>query len=143
MPRLHVGKAFELLVGRAHDQAINAIIPGYEREIGVSHFIAYKPLFASESAVENPQDALQLVVVAGDGRWELLGVENIEPARLAEVRTLTAYLESEPLVAEMLLLQSVIAEHVLGVILLDDVLDDRASLPESNAGIRVFNSYSR
>lgn len=64
------------------------------------------------------------------------------PSGLAIVRALAADLEMQPLVALVLLLKGGVADEVLGVILLDQVVQDGARLPQCQARIRVMNCYS-
>ena len=66
----------------------------------------------------------------------------IEPTGLPKVRALAAYLKSEPLIAEVLLLEGVVAEDMLCVVLLDDVLDDGAGFPERDSGIGILDGWS-
>jgi hypothetical protein len=58
---------------------------------------------------------------------------------LAKVWALAADLEGEPLIAQVLLLEGLVAEHVLSIVLFDDVLEDCAGLPEGEAGVWVFD----
>jgi hypothetical protein len=129
MPRLHVWKPFEFLVWCTEYQSVNAVVPHRESEIRKGHFVADQPLSALECSLKYTKHAFELPVVTFDGRWNLLGVKGVEPTSLAKVRALATYLEGEPLIAEMLLLKSVIAEDMLGIVLFDDVLDDCTSLP--------------
>jgi hypothetical protein len=66
----------------------------------------------------------------------------VEPTGLTVVRALATYLEGKPLAAEVLLLEGVIAEDMLGVVLFDNVLDDGARFPQSKACIWVLNCRS-
>jgi hypothetical protein len=67
-------------------------------------------------------------------------MQDVEPGCLAKVGALTTYLESEPLVAEVPLLERIEAKDVLCVILLDEVLNDGTAFPKSEAGVWILNS---
>jgi hypothetical protein len=68
-------------------------------------------------------------------------VQDVEPGCLAEVGALAADLEGEPLVAQVFFGQGGVAEGVLGVVLLDDVVDDGAGFPENEAGVGVLDGW--
>ena len=51
------------------------------------------------------------------------------PGALSEVWPLSAHLEHEPLVEEMLLFSVIVGQLPLRIVLLDDVLDDGTGLP--------------
>lgn len=67
--------------------------------------------------------------------------ENL-PCRYTEIRALTAHLKLKPLVELMFLLKSSVRKLVVGVILLDQVLNYSPGLPESNVGIGVIDSLA-
>lgn len=93
-------------------------------------------------ALNDTQHALDLVGIALDGGRELLRVEVLEPAALAEVRALSAHLEVQPLVAEVALLQRAVRDVVGGgVVLFGQVLVDGAGLPERQACVRVLDGW--
>ena len=52
--------------------------------------------------VQHTADTLDFLDVTILGRWQLFVVEAQEPDSLAEVRTLSGYLEHEPLVLDVL-----------------------------------------
>lgn len=54
-----------------------------------------------------------------------------EPGSLPEIGSLATNLKSQPLIAKMLFFEGVVAQDMLGIILLNDVLYDRTRLPES------------
>jgi hypothetical protein len=68
-----------------------------------------------------------------DGRCDSL------PSTLAKVRTLTTHLKHEPLVAQVSLLEVVVAYKSLVVVLFNKVLDNGSRLPKSQVGVRVVN----
>lgn len=79
MPGLHIGEARKLLLRRNPDGTIQPVVPRYPCEVGVCHFIAHKPLLALQPAVEDAENAPDLLVVALNSRGELLRVEDVEP----------------------------------------------------------------
>lgn len=62
-------------------------------------------------------------------------MKDVKPGCLAEIWPLSADLECEPLVAEMLLDEGREAQFVGGIILLNKVLDDGTTLPKSEVGV--------
>ena len=54
---------------------------------------------------------------------------------------MAAHLELEPLVELVSLLQRIIRELLVSVILVDDILYDRAGLPQGEVRVRVLDSY--
>lgn len=64
------------------------------------------------------------------------------PSSLAVVWALATDLEMQPLVAVVLFLEGGVADEVFGVILLDQVVQDGARLPQCQARIRVMNCCS-
>lgn len=93
MPCLQVGKALELVFRCTLQQCVGPVIPGREGQVRVCQFIAYEPLAALEPLVKHTLDALHLSLVPLDRGRELLCVEDIEPAGLAEVGSLAAHLK--------------------------------------------------
>ena len=65
----------------------NRDVPRDERQIRDRHLVPDQILLLREHRVEHPENALDLVVVPLDRAWDLLGVEKLEPRRLAEVWT--------------------------------------------------------
>lgn len=55
--------------------------------------------------------------------------QGLSPSALPVIRALTADLEHEPLVAEILFLERGIAQLMFGVVLRNEILDDSARLP--------------
>ena len=94
-------------------------VPGNEGEVGIRDLVANERLLALESAIQDTDHALHLLDVSLSGRWNLLLVEVSEPGSLAIVwsltyclsvngrvlqdRTLTAHLEMQPLLEQVLL----------------------------------------
>jgi hypothetical protein len=65
----------------------------------------------------------------------------LEPRCLPKIRSLPANLEREPLITQMSLFQTLgpITQHVISVVLLDDVLQNGAGFPEHKTRIRIFD----
>lgn len=132
------------LIPGLHQGIIKAGVPREERHIRKRHLVAHKPLGISglggQHALDDAQNAPDLVDVALDGRRDLLRVEVHEPAGLAEVRALPAHLEVQELVAEVPLLQGAVRDAVGGgVVLFDHVLVDGARLPQRDARVGVLD----
>jgi hypothetical protein len=68
-------------------------------------------------------------------------VEHVEVRCLAEVGSLAADLEGEPLAAEVRLDEGGVAEEVGGVVLGDEVLEYCAAFPEAKAGVGVIDCW--
>ena len=122
-----------------------------------------------EHAVEHAEDAQDLLLVPLDRARHLLGVEADEPERLAEVRAIRAMrglvsisvscrnpglrdarretrdaplagrLEEEPLDEVVALLLVRDGDALLGVVLVDEVEDDRVGLPEREVAVVVVH----
>ena len=86
-------------------------------------------MLAFERLLQYAKNALQLVIVALDGGRNLLGVEVCKPSCLSEVWALSADLKGQPLIAEVALLESIVAELVRCVVLRNEVLNDGTALP--------------
>jgi len=65
------------------------------------------------------------------------------PSSYAKIGTLTTHLKLKPLVELVLLFQRIIRQKLLRVILLDEVLDTSAGLPEDQVRIRILDSFGR
>jgi hypothetical protein len=66
-------------------------------------------------------------------------VQNVEPACLAKVRTLAGNLEGKILVGEGALVKVCVAENVLLIIDLNQVLDNGTGFPQGDVSIGVFD----
>ena len=64
-----------------------------------------------------------------------------EPRQLSVIRSLSTHLEVLPRSLLPLLRRVCIAKLVLGVVVLNQILDDGAALPDSNAGIRILDGW--
>ena len=60
-------------------KVIDVDVPNHEREVGVGALVAHKPVSAAERVVEHPDDALDLIIVAGLCGLDLLWVMEVEP----------------------------------------------------------------
>lgn len=90
--------------------------------------------------VVEPEVGSELVLVLAKqkvlkGEW---GWRN-EPADLAEVWSLLAHLEHEPLVEEVALLYVRVCECLLWIILVDEVLNNSTGFPELKVGVWVVH----
>lgn len=137
--------------------SLDVIIPGTKRQIRICHLVAYKPLSALQRAFQDAQDAEDLSIVAVYGRLHAFGVQHIEPCRresrrnekdgitsclpgsLTEIRPLAADLEKQPLLLQRPLLEPLMCQLLLHVVLLYQVLDDGARLPERELCIWVLD----
>jgi hypothetical protein len=140
MPGLNVWEAVKLLLRSTQDQSINPVIPQGERKISECGFVPNKPLLAFKCTVKYTQDPLQLIVVTLHSRRQLLWMKHIEPAGLTEVGTLATHLECQPLVTEVLFFQRQVAEPMLSIVLLNYVLDDSPTFPESVSSVGIVDS---
>lgn len=109
MPRANTRHTLPDLIPGLHEDLAEAVVPRHERHVGESHLVADKPLgigrLGGQDALEDTEDALDLVGIPLDSRRELLLVEVLEPAALAKVRALAARLEVQILVAVVALVQ--------------------------------------
>ena len=71
----------------------------------------------------------------GEGKGK--GDSDDRPAALPEVGPLSAHLELEPLVEEVLLAKRLERELLLAIILFNQVQDDSTRLPEGEVGARI------
>lgn len=62
-------------------------VPHDEGEVRVGALVAHEPAAVGEMGIEDGSDAVDFVVVAFAGRWERLGVEEVEPGVRCLVRT--------------------------------------------------------
>lgn len=85
VPGLNVGETHKLVLWLAEDDVVYAIIPGYERPVGVRDLVADKPLSVLKPALQNAEYALQLVVVSLYGGWNFLWVQDVEPNVVSNV----------------------------------------------------------
>lgn len=137
-PRLHLGVlGVEVILAR--EDHGNRPLPRNEREVGVRALVADEPLAAVERPLEDAADAANLVLIPLDGEGDLLGGVVHEPEGLAVVGALAGDLEVEPLLAVELAGGVGVAELVVLVVLLNEVLDDGARLPEGDASVGVLN----
>ena len=95
----------------------------YEGDVGDSHLPADEPLLLRQDRLQDAQNTLDLVAVPIDSAGNLLRVEVGEPSSLAEVGALARGLEVEPLKL-MVALVAGYRDPVLGVVLINQVLDD-------------------
>jgi hypothetical protein len=111
-------------------QPADKLVPVGPGEIGVGVSVADEVvgLGLAEVALDDADDAANLVRVALLGRGQLLLVEHGEPRLLAEVGALARGLEVQPLVLGVLLGAAGVVELVLLVVGLGEVLDDGAGL---------------
>lgn len=72
----------------------------------------------------------------GEGKGKK-GDSDDGPAALPEIGPLSAHLEHEPLVEEVLLAKRLERELLLTIILFNQVQDDGARLPEGEVGVRI------
>jgi len=98
-----------------------------EREIITNH-----PFSIFEMSLENSHDAKDLVLIASDGRRDLLRVKIDEPMGLTVVRALATGLEEEPLINLRLFLKRLAHKSrlVLGIITIHQVEHDGVTLPD-------------
>ena len=95
----------------------------YEGDVSDSHLPANEPLLLRQDGLQDAQNALDFVAVPVDSAGNLLRVEVGEPSSLAEVGALARGLEVEPLKL-MVALVAGYRDPVLGVVLINQVLDD-------------------
>lgn len=93
VPIRQMREALESVLGGAPQQGAGAVVPWHEVEVRVRHAVADQPRSAPELAFEGALDAPHLGVVAHDGRGELLVVQKVAPAGLAEIGALDARVE--------------------------------------------------
>lgn len=111
----------------------------HERQVGIRAFVADQVPGALllELRIQHADDALNLLDVSVYGGRELLGVVVLEPGGLAVVGSLAGDLEVEPLVAEVLLREAGVADGLVLVVGLDQVLVDGTGFPEGEARVGV------
>lgn len=100
-----------------------------EGEVSYSALSANEPLLLLQNTVQDAKDTLDLILVALNCAWNLLGVVPGEPRSLTVVRTLSRGLEEEPLELVELVGLGGSRDSVLGVILVSKVYDDRVGFP--------------
>ena len=137
---------------------VHPVVPRDEGEIGVGALVPDQPLLPPQGLFQDAENPFHLVRVPLDGGRQLFGMEHVEPDRasfrkgrgkgkmgdsddgpaaLPEIGPLSAHLEHEPLVEEVLLAKGLERELLLIVILIDQVQDDGARLPEGEVGVRI------
>lgn len=92
-------------------------------------------LLLLEMGVDDARDPHGFVRVPLNYRWYLLGVPHREPVLLPEVRSLTAHLEVLPAAGGVLFGERSVVQLVLGVVLVDQVVDDGSGLVDSSVSM--------
>ena len=74
------------------------MIPGDKRQISVGRLVAdqVSRAVALQCSIDHAGDAIELVVVALDGRFDLLRMHVVEPGTLAKEGALSGHLEVKP-----------------------------------------------
>lgn len=137
---------------------VHPVVPRDEGEIGVGALVPDQPLLPPQRLFQDAENPFHLVRVPLDGGRQLFGMEHVEPDRasfrkgrgkrekgdsddgpaaLPEVGPLSAHLEHEPLVEEVLLAKRFEREPLLTVILFDQIQYNSARLPEGEVGVRI------
>jgi hypothetical protein len=105
--------------------------------------VSNKVLLALQDSVKHAHDTQSLLPVSRNGALNLLGVEIGEPAVLAVIWALAGHLEVEVLLLEVALRERLgaVANLVLLVVRLDQVLDDGPGLPQCDASVGVLDGW--
>lgn len=67
---------------------------------------------------------------------------SIEPDGLAKVRALARHLEMKPLLLLILLRLGLVGNLPLGIVFLNQVLDNGAGLPQGDSSVGIFNGWN-
>lgn len=104
-----------------------------------SRLVSNQVLLALQNILEDADDSDKLIVISFPGALDLFGMEVAEPSSLTKVRPLTGHLEVQVLLGVVLLGEGGVADLVVLVIRVHQILKDRTRLPQGKAGIRVLN----
>ena len=121
-----------LLVVQIRHQPPKHGVPGDPRQISIGALVTDQVLglLLLQVGVDDTKHALDLIGIALLGTRQLLLMKGAEPGFLTEVGALTGDLEGEPLQELVLLSGAGIGEAALGVVGVDEVLDDSTRLME-------------
>ena len=120
-------------------QEANHGIPRQERQIRIAALAPHQVLLALQARIQHLGDALDLVLVAVLRRLDLLMMIDGKPGGLAEVGALPGHLKHQVLVLVILVRGGFRVQLIFRVVVLDEVLDDGAGLPEGDAGVGVLD----
>lgn len=104
-----------------------------------SRFVSDQVLLSGQNFIKDANDSDELFIISLLGALNLLGVEVAEPSSLTKVRSLTRHLKVQVLLGVILLRERGVADLVVLVVCIHQVLHDGTGLPQGDAGVRVFN----
>lgn len=104
-----------------------------------SRFVSDEVLLPGQNLIEDANDSDELVIISLLGALNLLGVEVAEPSSLTKVRSLARHLKVQVLLGVVLLGERGVADLVVLVVCVHQVLKDGTGLPQGDAGVWVFN----
>jgi len=140
VPALEIRVLVHLKVHRsALDAHLDIDIPHHEGQVCKGALVANEPGAVVQDAVEDAGDAVDFVDVAHDGGLEPFGVEEAEPRGLAEIGALARGLEVGILLQEVFFGDGSVRELLIFVVLVDQVEDDGAGLPQGDAGVGIVD----
>lgn len=118
------------------------LVPRDEAQISVCALITNKIFFALQNGVQNHGDTLNLVGITVLCRLHLLGMELLEPGCLAKIGTLAGDLEVKVLFTVVLLGERSVCERIGRIVTINQVLDDGARFPESDASVGIIDGWN-
>lgn len=104
-----------------------------------SRFVPDQVLLPGQDSIEDTNDSDELFIISLLRTLDLLRMEVAEPSSLTEVRPLARHLEVQVLLGVVLLGEGGVADLVVLVVCVHQVLKDSTRLPQGDAGVRVFN----
>lgn len=120
---------------------VRELVPNQPRPArGLDGLLAERLPLPRQVALQDRGDAVRLLHVALHGAGQSLVMELVEPGRLAVVRSLSAGLKEQPLLRVVPLGRpGREAEPVVRVVLVDQVQQDGARLPQRDARVGVLD----
>lgn len=104
-----------------------------------SRFVPDQVLLPGQNLIENANNSDELFIISLLRALYLLWMKVAEPSSLTKVRSLTRHLKVQVLLSVVLLGRRGIADLVVLVVCIHQVLQDSTGLPQGDAGVRVFN----